>query len=171
MTADTLTPLPASEPLGWSLYPDTATAARLLGAPVAHLPGHTPLTIAAPTGIPAGPVRQVWARYRDPRDGALFGAATYPWPTDVSSDGHPEAIAVLVGTVLQANYGISGPADLNEDISHAAGPLTIDGATVPAVLAEAARGVYVRAARLPGGTVIALWGPARILDLPLTTTG
>jgi len=48
--------------------------------------------------------------------------------------------------------------------------LRIDGAAYPAVVFGAAPGVYVRAARTPDGTAIAVWGPEHVLEREITLT-
>ncbi len=167
MTAE-LALAPSPEPAWWTLYPTAEDAAAHLGHRVAHLAGGEPVSIGHPADT-SGAVQNVWVRYQDP-DGATYGVATLPHPETYLTGTDDTALAITVGTVIRHAghiHGVFGPDDTAEPPRCA---LRIDGTAHPAAVFGAAPGVYVRAARTPDGTVIAVWGPERVLEREITLT-
>lgn len=170
MTAEVDTPHQADEPWWWTRYPDLDTAAHALQRPVAHLPGRTPVTIGCPAAEHGKAPTHIWVRYQDP-DGATHGVVTLARPRELSVDGHPEAISVAVGTMLQAAGRSRGAfAPDNEVPSVTCTALTVGGAAYRVVSVCIAPAHVTVAALLPDGAAVARWGPEFVLDRELALT-
>jgi hypothetical protein len=161
---------PAPDPAWWTLYPALHDAAAALGRPVAHLTGREPVSIGHPTDTTA-PVTLVFVRYQD-EDGAACGVVTLARPERVvTSSGDTEALAISVGTVVRHAGHAPGEFDPYDDgPDFPRGPLHLAGAAYPAAVCAEAPGVFVRAAHLPDGSAVAIWGPEHMLDREITLT-
>jgi len=169
MTADA-TLAPAHEPAWWTLYPTLGEAATALGRPIAHLPGAAPVSIGHPTDT-TEPTWDMWVRYQDP-DGTAYGVATLPHPDRiVCTPGDTEGVAIGVATTIRHAGHAQGVFDpYDPGLPLARGPLHVDGAKFGSETCAAAPGVTVRAAHMPDGSAIAIWGPDSVLDREITLT-
>lgn len=142
----------------------------MLRDPADHLPGTEPISIGHPTDT-TEPPWDMYVRYQDP-DGTAYGVATLPHPDRITArPGDTEGAAIGVATTISHTghaHGVFDPYDPGPPLAQ--GPLRLDGGAYPSVACGAAPGVTVRAARLPDGTVIAIWGLDAVLDREITLT-
>ncbi len=113
----------------------------------------------------------MWVRYRD-TDGSSFGVATLPHPDRMTvRPGDTEGVAVGIAQIIHhAGHAVGYSDPYGPAPRRALGPLHLDGTPYAAETCGAAPGVTVRAARLPDGSVIALWGPDTVLDRAISLT-